>query len=95
MADEADLQLESALNSLLKITEISGNLRKDLKKDIVDSISILRSIFVNLKNSAEENSVHIARLESEVKSMKTKLHETSDAGLPELGGDQGKLQQPA
>jgi hypothetical protein len=54
MADDVKLQLESALSSLLNITEKSGNLRKDLKQDIVDSVSILRNIFVNLKNSGEE-----------------------------------------
>jgi len=31
MADEANLQLESALSTLLSITEKSGNLSKDLK----------------------------------------------------------------
>jgi hypothetical protein len=49
MADEATLQLESALNTLLSITEKSGNLRKDLKRGIVDSVSTLRNIFVKLK----------------------------------------------
>jgi hypothetical protein len=56
MADEADLQLESALNSLLKITEISGNLRKDLKKDIMDSVSILKSIFMYLKTMQKKKA---------------------------------------
>ena len=37
MADEANQQLESALDTLLSITEKSGNLGKDLKRDIVDS----------------------------------------------------------
>jgi len=50
MADEANLQLESALNTLISITDRSGNLRKDLKRDIVESVSTLRDIFVNLKN---------------------------------------------
>jgi hypothetical protein len=53
MADKATLQLESALNTLLSITEKSGNLQKDLKRDIVDLVSTLRNISVNLKNSAE------------------------------------------
>jgi len=49
MADETNLQLESALNTLISITEKSGNLRKDLKRDIVESVSTVRDIFVNLK----------------------------------------------
>lgn len=73
----------SALNSLLKINEISGNLRKDLKKDVLDSVSTLTSIFANLKNSAEEHSVQISRLESEVNTMKTKLRECRVSNLPE------------
>jgi len=83
MADEVDVQLESALNSLLNITEKSGNLRKDLKQDILDSVSILRSIFANLKNSADERNVQITRLESDVNTMKAKLLESKVANLPE------------
>ena len=60
MADEANLQLESALNTLFSITDKSGNLRKDLKRNIDDSVSTLRNIFVNLKNSAEERIGKIA-----------------------------------
>ena len=83
MADEVDLQFESALNSLLNITEKSGNLRKDLKQDIVDSVSILRCIFTNLKNSADEHIVQITQLEGEVNRMKAKLKESRVANLPE------------
>jgi hypothetical protein len=76
MADEATLQLESALNNLLSITEKSGNLRKDLKRDFVDSVSTLRSIFVNMKNSVEEHILKINLLESEVKKAKTAFRES-------------------
>jgi len=82
MADEVDLQLESALSTLLNIREKSGNLRKDLKQDIVDSVSILRSIFANLKNSAQEHIVQITQLEREVNKAKAELHQSSVANLP-------------
>jgi hypothetical protein len=82
MADEVDLQLESALSTLLNITEMSGNLRKDLKQDIVDSVSILRSIFANLKNSAEEHVAQITQLEREVNKAKAELHQSRVANLP-------------
>ena len=75
MADKANLQLESALSTLLSITEKSGNLRKELKRDIVDSVSTLRNIFVNMKNSAGEKMAKISVLESEVKKAKAELHE--------------------
>jgi hypothetical protein len=70
MADEANLQLESALNTLLSITDKSGNLRKDLKRDIVDSVSTLRNIFVNLHYSVEEQMAKISLHEGEVKKAK-------------------------
>jgi hypothetical protein len=69
MADKATLQMESALNTLLSITEKSGNLRKDLKRDIVDSVSTLRNISVNLKNSVEHMG-KINLLEGAVKKAK-------------------------
>jgi hypothetical protein len=47
-ADEVNLELEGARNTLPNITEKSGNLRKDLKQDMVDSVSKL-NIFVKLK----------------------------------------------
>jgi hypothetical protein len=68
--------VQDALNNLLSITEKSGNLRKDLKRDIVDSVSTLRSIFVNMKNIVEEHMVKINLLESEVKKANTGLRES-------------------
>jgi hypothetical protein len=95
MADEVDLRFESALSSLLNIIEKSGNLRKDLKQDIADSVSILRSLFVNLKNSALEHIAQITQLEREVNKAKADLHDSRVANLPRarshLGVKQGKL----
>jgi hypothetical protein len=62
--------------------EMSGNLRKNLKQDIVDSVSILRNIFVNLKNSAEEHIMKITQLEGEVSKAKAELQECRVANLP-------------
>jgi len=73
MADEDKSQLEGALNTLLQITERSGNLRKDLKKDIVESVSTLRSIFTNLKNKGEELNNEINRLGGELTKAKEEL----------------------
>jgi hypothetical protein len=81
MADEANLELESAPSTLLSITERSGNLSKDLKRDIVDSASTLRNIFVNLKNSAGEQMAKISVLESEVKKAKAELQERRAVNL--------------
>jgi hypothetical protein len=73
MADDVEQRLEGALNTLLSKTEKSGNLRKDIKMEIVDSASTLRHIFVNLKNSAAEHMSKITQLESEVKTARTEL----------------------
>ena len=73
MADDVDRRLEGALNTLLSITEKSGNLRNDLRKDIVDSVSTLRNIFVNLKNSVAEHMGKITQLVSEVKTVRAEL----------------------
>jgi hypothetical protein len=56
MADEDKSRSESALNTLLQITERRGNLRKDLKRDIVESVNTLRSIFTNLKEKGEKQN---------------------------------------
>jgi hypothetical protein len=82
MADEVDLQVESALSTLLNTTEKSGNLRKDLKQDIVHSVSILRSIFANLKNSAEEHIAQITQLQRKVNKAKVELHQSRVTNLP-------------
>jgi hypothetical protein len=76
------LRLESAFNTLLNITEKSGNLRKDLKQDIVDSLSILRNIFVNLRNSGDEQTMKINQLKGELSKAKAVLRESRVTNLP-------------
>ena len=90
MADSVKSQLECALNTLLNITEKSGNLRKDLKQDIVHSVSTLRNIFVNLKNKKEEYTMRIHQLEGELNKAKANLSSRvtnlQGRGLPSRGG---------
>ena len=74
MAD--DVNPQSALKTLLNMTDKSGNLRKDLKQDIVDSVSILKNIFVNLKNSGEEQTIKINQLEGKLSKAKAELTES-------------------
>jgi len=99
MADVANSQLYSSLNTLLSITEKSGNLRKDLKRDIVDSVSTLRNIFVNLNNSVELQMAKVGLLESEVKKLRRSFRfaepVTYQHAPRHLGTGPGKLQRPA
>ena len=80
MADDKS-QLEGVLNTLLQITEKSGNLRKDLKQDTVESVSTLRSIFINLKNRGEEQNKEINRLGSELNNAKEELRNSRVADI--------------
>ena len=81
----------SALETLLNITEKSGTLRKDLKQGIVDSVSILRNIFVNLKNSEEEQNIKINQPVDELNKARAELRNSRVANLlgrtlPSRGG---------
>ena len=56
MADDENQHVENAFNTLVSITEKSGNLRKDLKKDILESITILRKVFSKMKTKLQQKS---------------------------------------
>jgi hypothetical protein len=81
MADTVKPRVESALNKLLDIMEKSGNLRKDLRQDIIDSVSTLRSIFVNLRNSGEEKTTKINQMIGELNKAKAELKEIRESNL--------------
>jgi hypothetical protein len=70
------------LNTLLVITEKSGNLWKDLRQDIVNSLSTLRNIFVHLGNNGEEQSRKINELLGELTKTREELAESRVANLP-------------
>jgi hypothetical protein len=53
MADDGNQRVEDAFQTLASITEKSGNLRKDLKNDILVSVSTLRKEFSQLKIQLE------------------------------------------
>ena len=69
------------LSTLLQITEKSGNLRKELKQDIVESVSTIRNIFINLKNRGEEQNKEINRLEVELNNAREELTNSRVANL--------------
>jgi hypothetical protein len=49
MVDDVNQRVEDAFNTLVSYTEKTGNLRKDLKKDILQSVSSVTNEFSQMK----------------------------------------------
>jgi hypothetical protein len=63
MAAGSEDVVEEALNVLINVTEKSGNLRNDLRKDILGAVSNLRKEFAKLKCEVEDKNKQILSLE--------------------------------
>jgi len=63
MASGSEDAVEEALNVLINVTEKSGNLRNDLRKDILEAVSNLRKEFAKLKCEVEDKNKLIVSLE--------------------------------
>jgi len=50
-ADEADEGIENALNLVVLTTERGGNMKKDLKQTMSETVSTLRNLFMKLKTT--------------------------------------------
>jgi hypothetical protein len=66
MADDGNQHVEDASKILMSITEKSGNLRKDLKNDILESVNTLRKVVCKMKTQLEIKSEENMRLSKEV-----------------------------
>ena len=75
MADEENQRAESVFKELVSITEKSGNLRKDLRNDILESVSILWKVYSNLKTQLDITSDENKKLKVEVKKVKEEIVE--------------------
>ena len=58
---------ETSLNTLLEVTEKSGNLGKDLRDDIMKSVSSLRGVYNTVMADLEEKTRKIENLECQMK----------------------------
>jgi len=58
---------ETSLNTLLEVTEESGNLRKDLRDDTTKSVSSLRGVYNTIMANLEEKTRKIENLECQMK----------------------------
>ena len=67
MAAEDSQRAECVFKTLVDITEKSGKLRKDLRNDILESVSILRKVLSNLKSQLDITRDENKKLKVEVK----------------------------
>ena len=79
MAEDVSQQVEDALNSIVKLTNESGNLKKELRKSIHENVSNLRNLMFILTNNLNEQTSEILKLQNEVKEAKKLLEAQKDA----------------
>jgi flagellar motility protein MotE (MotC chaperone) len=77
MARDLEDLFKINLKTLLEETEKSGNLRKDLKDDVMKSVSSLRGIYNTLMANLEEKTRKIENLESQMTKSSDALPETN------------------
>ena len=65
--------IENALNLIMSTAERSGNLKKELKQTVFETLSNLRNLIVMLKYSRDGKSITISELEGRVAQMKAEL----------------------
>jgi chromosome segregation ATPase len=73
MADAVSEDIQAALNKIVTTTDQSGNLRKDLKKTIFETVSNPRNLFTELKGIKDEKTRQIIHNESEINKVKVEL----------------------
>lgn len=72
-------RVEDAFKTLVSITEKSGNLRKDLKKDILESVSTLTKEFSHLKIHLENVNKECKKLREDVKNAMEEMAKGRDS----------------
>lgn len=73
MADGVNCDIESALNVIVQSTEQSGNMKRELKTTIYETVSTLRTLLFELKTSAEKIACENNRLKAEMKEVESEL----------------------
>jgi hypothetical protein len=72
--DGVTRDIETALNKIVNTTEQSGNMQKELKKTIYETVSTLRNLYVILKGQLGEGKSEKERLENELRDTKIILN---------------------
>jgi len=73
MADDMSEGIDNALNLVVNTVERSGNMKKELKETIYETVSSLRNLFAKLKDSRDSKLHTISDLEGRVTTMKAEL----------------------
>jgi hypothetical protein len=73
MAEDTEDGVEGAFKCLVSIMERSGNLRKDLKKEILEAVSNLRLHFIQIQTNLECKSEANKVLGLEIKVCKEEI----------------------
>ena len=68
MARDFEDVFETSLQTLLEVTEKSGNLRKDLRDDIMKSVSSRRGVYNTVMANLEEKARKLGSLECRMKN---------------------------
>ena len=75
MADEVNEGIVNALDTIVTTTERSGNMKKELKQTIYETVSTLRKLFTKSIETNNSNTRAISDLEKIVANTKTELDE--------------------
>jgi len=75
MADDVIVQIDNALNAIVNVTDKSGNLKKELKYEIHETLSQLRELVVALESNLQETKEANQKMTLEVKQLKVALME--------------------
>jgi len=85
MADENKDGVERVVASLVGVTEKSGNLRNDLRKDILEAVSSLRNYFVQVETELEAETAAYKELEREARESKEGIQRLSCTECNKMG----------
>jgi hypothetical protein len=88
MADDVNEGTENALNVIVSTIGSSGNMKKELKTTIFDTVSTLRKLFTKLTDVNDSNARKITELEKQVASIK-------DARVERMGLTNNCTEEPS
>jgi DNA anti-recombination protein RmuC len=85
MADDVCQGIDNALNLVVNKVERSGNMKKELKQTIFETVSSLRNLFSKLKDSRDRTLHTIDDLEGQAAAVKVELEACRNANTKVLG----------